>query len=451
LTEGIPALTPQMVQRTAHEMRNQGRPEIAATLGKRALAMAPDDPLIVAQIGNILATCEPGHTAVKLCQKAREMDVSREFSCRHNEALVHINAGDINEAVRLLEVAVGGQPDHLGARWDLALARLPSGDWAKGWEEAEVRFLRPPWDKGLVKTPRWRGKRIDGQTLWVHAEQGVGDILQFSRYLGWAASRCRRLVLSVPPCLLPLFRGYPAVAELYAWSGEVGAPEPRADWSCPIMSLPLYHGTTPDTVPRDPGWLGREPPSGAPRLMLPQPSAGELKVGLCWAGNPTHGNDRHRSIAIERLFPLAENPRVQLYSFQVGPRREDLARSGLGHVTFDVGGHLTAWEFTAMLLKQLDLLITVDTGIAHLAGILGVKTALLLPRNADWRWMREREDTPWYPSMALFRQRTLGDWNGPISGMNDFVRSLRSRGPSRFRIVRRGVLGPSPSKPNGSS
>lgn len=412
----LPTPSAAELSATAHQLRNQGKIDAAVALAERALAAAPNDALIVGQVGNLFATCRPGPDATEVCLRGAELNPEPIFAsgCYHNAALSELATGDPTRAAGLLTRAVSLNQEHLGARWDLSLANLMCGDWADGFRDAEIRFKREPWTKGLVRTPRWPlGKKINGQILWVHAEQGVGDILQFARYLPWAAAQCRKLIFSAPPCLLDLFKGYPGVHELLSWSGEPLAPEPHADWSCALMSLPLHRGDTPDNVQRDSGfWTAMQ---FDPYLQIPLPVDDQLKVGLCWAGNPSHPLDRHRSIPLELLAPLIGETGVQFYSLQVGPRREDLLSTGLGTVVFDLGQHLHTWGATLQALRQLDLVITVDTAVAHLAALAEVKTCLLLSRHSDWRWLAYREDTPWYPEMKLFRQHTLGDWSTPLA------------------------------------
>jgi hypothetical protein len=261
----------------------------------------------------------------------------------------------------------------------------------------------------------------------VVCEQGVGDVIQFARYLPWAKTRCKRLIFSVYRDIMPLFVGYPGVDELRPIGWDVPEPE-DALRSTRLLDLPHWHGTTTDNVPADPGHLARFSKRFRGTLSC---GDGQIKVGLVWAGNPDHTKDYDRSMPFKSIARLAQNPLLQLYSFQVGPRSHDIADGGYSALVTDLSGQLTSYSVTVTALKDLDLLVTVDTSVAHIAGCLGIPTFLLICKLPDWRWLLGRNDTPWYPSVKLFRQKTLGDWDGLMKEVYDAVDNFANRMLSR--------------------
>lgn len=257
--------------------------------------------------------------------------------------------------------------------------------------------------------PLWDGREpLAGKTLLLQAEQGLGDTLQFCRYASVAQQQGARVVLEAQPPLVPLLRSLQGASQVVAR----GDPLPAFDVHCPLMSLPVAFGTTLDSVPsavpyleapaeRVQAWRSRLGPAKAPR------------VGLAWSGSRTHRQDRERSLALERLL-AALPPGLTYVSLQKEVRDTDRpAMQGLQ----DMGAELADFADTAALCEQLDLVISVDSSVAHLAGALGRETWLLLPFNADWRWLLRRADSPWYPGMRLLRQPVAGDWDAVLDGL----------------------------------
>jgi Flp pilus assembly protein TadD len=298
------------------------------------------------------------------------------------------------EAVRLA-------PDDANMRSCYAYALLASGDFANGWREFGWRVKKP--GNVRLREPEWDGTPTT-QTVIIHAEQGVGDTLQFCRFISQAAALAR-VVVACPPSLKTLLQTLPNVAEV-----AVGKPVPAYDMHCPLMSLPAVLGIPPErfaeTVPylrADPGavaaWCARLTDVPGPR------------IGVVWAGNPAYPADRKRSIPFATLAPLLALRGCSFVSLQMG----DAAAAGHGHFAFDAAKLIGDYADTAALIEALDLLISVDTSVAHLAGALGRPVWLLNRADTDWRWLLERADTPWYPTMRLFRQSAPGDWE-PVIG-----------------------------------
>ena len=243
--------------------------------------------------------------------------------------------------------------------------------------------------------------------MLVHAEQGLGDTLQFARYVPMLAARGGRVVLEVPPELCRLLAGLAGVAELVPH----GAPLPRVAVQVPLLSLPGRFGTGPDTIPAATPYLRAEPGAVAAwRARLG--AASGLNVGIAWAGSRLHRNDRHRSVALDRLAPLARIPGARLFALQVGAAAAELGPAGLP--IHDLAPDIADFADSAAIVTALDLVVTIDSALAHLAGALARPVWVLVPFAPDWRWGMTGESTPWYPTMRLFRQRRPGDWDEPV-------------------------------------
>jgi hypothetical protein len=327
--------------------------------------------------------------------------------------------GRFEEALGVLKALwarVPGTPA-LGFALSLALLRLGAFDeglalYEKRLEEAEFAPQRR-----LAPEKRWRGRHRDGDTILLVAEQGMGDMIQFARYATLVAARGLRVILHTPPALFRLFQTLPGMHALALTSAKL----PAFDWQCPIVSTPLALGTRPETIPADVPYLFADPAAvAAVRQRLagcPRPH-----VGLVWAAAEENPLLRHRSIPIAQVAAFVARSRATFVSLQVGRRAGEIAALR-PHGVLDLGPHLRDFADTAAAIAALDLVITVDTATAHLAGALAHPVWTLLSLPSDWRWFVGRSDSPWYPSMRLFRQAAPGDW---ASVLDDVARALRS-------------------------
>ncbi|MEN3110255.1 tetratricopeptide repeat protein [Uliginosibacterium paludis] len=333
-----------------------------------------------------------------------------------------VECNDADGALEAFERAAelcGDDPAGYRLRWNRALALLQSGDLARGLPAFECRRERPEAaSQQWPASPRWDGRRVAaGQTLLLVSEQGLGDTLQFVRYATFLAGMGARVLLWVEPALIQVLAGCPGVAGLF--SKDEAAP--AHDLHVPMMSLPLLCGTTLDSVPPPAGLkpeAGRREHWNAFLSMLGHP-----RIGLVWSGNPRHINDQARSMPLQALAPLF-GLRADFVSLQKEVREQD--RPGLlRHPLLDATDQLEDLADTAALIANLDLVISVDTSVAHLAASLGKPVWLLLPHAAEWRWLRERSDSPWYPSMRLFRQSVPGDWSGVVERVREALQIAR--------------------------
>ena len=387
-----------------------GRHEEALASADRALAFDPNHLQAHSNRGAALTSLKRPKEALLSLDRALAL-APDNFETRFNRgrALMSLNRLDeaLQEFARVLAVA----PTHARANFNEGIARLTLGDIPRGWEKYEWRWQiepllgrRPPYEQ-----PAWDGGDLSGRTILIYAEQGMGDVLQFFRYLPLVAERAARAILIVQAPLKPLLAGLVPGIEVITR----GDPLPTFDVQCAMLSLPYLFQTALADIP------GRKPyvfvPAAAQaRWDAKLGSKSAMRVGLVWAGNADHPNDRYRSISLKRFEPLLACD-VELVSLQKDMRSGDgtwLKKRGVRHFGNDVGD----FTDTAALVNLMDVVISVDTSVAHLAGAMGKQTWVLLPNmDVDWRWMLDREDSPWYPTMQLFRQPAPDDWDSVIS------------------------------------
>jgi tetratricopeptide (TPR) repeat protein len=324
--------------------------------------------------------------------------------------------GKYQKALRRYEHAMVLRPEHKSTRFNIALTRLLLGDYAGAWKEWESRWHSPQLASSVrnFSQPQWKGESIADKRILLYAEQGIGDTLQFLRYLPMVKARGASIVLEVQKPLVPLLeRQSMRIDAMYIVARGEGLPP--FDVYCPLMSLPAIFGTTLANIPQAAGYFpalghsSREEKTG-------------LRVGLVWAGSPTHKRDRARSIALAKLKPLFDVPGVQWFSLQKGAAAEQLVEFPERVAIHDLAAGFKDYADTATAIAGLDLVITVDTSVAHLAGTMGKPVWILLHEQPDWRWLLKRRDSPWYTSARLFRQASGGDWSSVIAAV---VRELQ--------------------------
>jgi tetratricopeptide (TPR) repeat protein len=368
--------------------------------------------------------------AVDAFVRAEALGSEAAASNRGNSLL---DLGRMEEALRAHEAAVEGTPLHAGAVYNLALTQLRCGMWEQGWKnyEARWRFREVHRKPRTFAQPRWRGEALNGRRVLLHAEQGLGDTIQFCRYATLVAARGGTAILEVREPVERLMGSLAAVRAGLVTTVRRGAqaPEPALsfDLECPLMSLPAVFGTTVETVPWPGAYLGADAAETASKRRQFPSLRRELRVGLAWAGNPKYKGDRLRSVRLASLLPLLRMRRICWISLQKGEAARQLA--GLPDDVFVTDGSSRDRDLaeTAALMATLDLVITTDTSIAHLAGACAKPVWILLPHLADWRWMQDRETTPWYPMARLLRQMRPGDWAGLVERVAGELESHQCR------------------------
>lgn len=319
----------------------------------------------------------------------------------------------LDESIAAYDRAIEIAPDYAMARYGRGVALLTAGRFVEGFRDYESRY-RPPTARQFTQ-PAWTGERAPEKTLFLHAEQGFGDAIQTIRFISTARERVGRVILECRPELATLFQ-HAKCADVVLPHGET---IPEFDFVISLASLPHALGVTLESIPGKSPYL-EAPPAEA----LPAAPAGHLKVGLVWAGNPGHHQDAARSIPFNDLAPLLKVAGVRFYSLQqTVPARDESFLQSVGDV-IDTSLKFPDFLETASIIANLDLVVTVDTAVAHLAGALGKPVWMLLQHSPDWRWFLNRADTPWYPSMRLFRQGERGRWDLPVKRVTDALRRM---------------------------
>jgi hypothetical protein len=349
--------------------------------------------------------------AEALLRSAIELDESQ--SRAHEDlGLVLIALGRRAEGQEFRLRAMELDPAYAMLRMIKAFTLLRSGVFATGWEEYEARIIAAPGvlpRRGFTQHQWYGDADLAGKTILLHAEQGHGDAIQFIRYVPMVAELGARVVLEIHRPLQALAAAVPGVGQL----GELGAPLPQSDFHCPLMSLPLAFHTDLATIPADIPYL-TVPRERLARWRRRLGARQRMRIGIAWSGNPDYGDDYKRSIPLADFTRILDRPECELHVIQNDVRASDKeVLNGLTHLV-DHSTLFTDFADTAALISLLDLVIAVDTSVAHLAGAIGWPTWLLLPHLADWRWLADREDSPWYPTMWLFRQEAEGDWAGVL-------------------------------------
>jgi hypothetical protein len=358
----------------------------AVAAGRQAAALAPNNPRVLVNLGKSLMDRLDGEAALSTLLRV----------------LIH-------------------EPENAEAHLAIGQILLARGEMQPGWLEYEWRN-KLEMAKGRIpkmKAPAWNGMRLPGKRLLIIGDQGFGDTIQFSRYIPMAAERCGEVAFACVNDLLRIMRGIPGIAHIESRWNKM----PPHNCHVLLSSLPMLFGTRVETIPAPTPYLAADPEDVAAwkqRLDALIP-AGTRRVGLVWAGRPTHPNDRRRSMRLADLAPLAAVERVSFVSLQKPlPARDRLdAFPGI----IDVSAELTDFAQTAAALMNLDLVISVDSAVGHLAGALGRPAWLMLASPCDWRWMHGREDSPWYPSLRLFRQSTPGNWAEVVARVATVLRS----------------------------
>lgn len=378
------------------------RPVEATDTLSRAIAADPANAAAYLHLANALADRDQLQAAEAACRAALLRDPAL-VEAWVSLGFILTSQGALAAGIEACEIAIARQPDCAQAHWNLAVAALLAGDYARGFAEYEWRKRHDRFRQDFIDLPGpvWAGDDPAGRTILIHAEQGFGDTIQFARYVPLLAARGARVVLACDARLTELLSTVPGIGQTV----PLGAPMPEYDAWIDQMSLPYAFGTGVDSIPLSGAYLVADPMRQATWWADLPPGR---KVGLAWAGNPRHTNDRRRSLPPDAVAALAATPGVTFINLQTGPRSTE---AGL----MDQSSRLTNFADTAALVANLDLVVTVDTAVAHVAGALGIPCWILLPHAPDWRWGRRRDDSPWYASVRLFRQPAPGAWNDVIA------------------------------------
>jgi tetratricopeptide (TPR) repeat protein len=407
------------------------RPGAALASYDKALKLRPDHVKALYNRGTALIGLKHLDEALASYDKA--------LALKPDYAKAHFGRGNVlrelqrlDDAMASYDKALAIQPDYPEVRWNQSICHLLGGDLERGFETYEWR-----WHSATLKEhkrafpqPLWLGEEdLSGKSVLLHAEQGFGDTIQFCRYVPMVAARGAHVVLEVQRPLKALLTGLEGARQVIAR----GEPLPAFDFHCPLLSLPLAFKTTSTTIPTRGPYIKAAPNLAAQwRAKLGRSAA--LRIGIAWAGSPTHGNDRNRSIAPAQLAPLLALG-MTMVSLQKDLRPADRAWLAAHRKVQHIGSALRDFTDTAALLTQMDMVISVDTALAHLAGAMGRPVWILLPFiGVDWRWQLDRADSPWYPTARLFRQPAVDDWASVIDAVARELNGLA--GPKAVRNER---------------
>jgi hypothetical protein len=434
----------------AQEYMEAGRLDAAERMLGHILAVAPEQPETLHLMGLVAHKRGDGAAALALLERSVAQGSTRPVHWRNlsevcrvhvkldralaagrravaldpaealglfNLAMVYFDRMELGPCIASARAALDLKPDLPQARMKLAQALLANGELAEGWTHYEWRYRIPGAAPLMpaVSQPQWDGSALGEQRLLLVADQGFGDVIQFARYLPWVMARCPNVVVACSPEIAPVLNEMqPQLANFTRWE----TIPPFAAY-CPFSGLPRLHGTTLENIPGgipylapDPERLGR----WRARLDAALP-AGAKRIGIAWAGRPTHNNDRNRSVALAALAPLGRVPGTAFVSLQKGPAAAQVA--GFGAPLLNLDAEIVDFLDTAAIIGNLDLLVTVDTAIGHLAGAMGRPAWVMLPFAPDWRWLVGRADSPWYPSLRLFRPAAPRGWDGLIAQVAD--------------------------------
>ena len=410
----------ELLNRRGVALLELGRPAEALISLERALAADPNNFDALGNRGNALLKLNHVTEALATYDRALQF-APANVQLLTNRAVALRRLDRPQEAAMSAGRALRSRPDFAPARFVESVARLTLGDFAAGWRGYESR-----WGVGALATrcraftaPLWLGQEsLLGKTILLHAEQGFGDTLQFVRYVPAVLARGGKIVLEVQSKLVRLLSRMPGI-EAVVGHGE---PLPHFDFHCPLLSLPLACGTELTTIPADvPYILPNAGEVAAWRASLPRRRP---LVGLAWSGERSHDNDLNRSMSLATLAPLLDLPDATFVSLQPEVREEDVpALQGRANV-HAAGTTFHDFADTAAVTGALDAVISVDTAVAHLAGAMGKPLWLMLPFAADFRWLRERPDSPWYPTARLYRQSTFGNWDNVVQAVRQDVAQL---------------------------
>ena len=396
----------------------QKRIDDAITACQRAISLSPSFPAAHNNLG--LTFIETGDLDQAIAAYRRAIDLNPNYLAAYGNLSTALMAqGKVVEAIHKLRYALGIGPNHVELRTNYGMACLTVGDFENGWKDYEWRLQTESLHRDFSSIP-WTGQEILGATLLLYAEQGIGDTIQFIRFIPTVASLVKNIVIECHPVLKSLLDSAPIcenVTDIVVKGGNL----PYFDIHASLMSLPYLLGIdSPDLIPNRLPYL--ETLQTTTSLIGSCPK--KKKIGIAWAGNPEHENDKYRSIPVQTFASIFSSSDCSFFSLQVGEQSKIFSSIQWGIDIVDCAPLINVFLDTASLVNQLDLVISVDSSVAHLAGAMGKPVWILLPANADWRWMMDRKDSPWYPTMRLFRQTRLGDWSDVFDAVKEALMEL---------------------------
>lgn len=393
-------------------LRESGKLAQAIEAGRKAIQLSPDNVVAHLNLANALSDSNRFDQALACYQRALSID-PQQPQVLTAMGTTYAEMGLFDQATQCFDRAIAIN-DHPDAHWNRSLMRLLHGDYTQGWQEYEWRWRCPEFFSQKINAPQpqWDGSDISGRTILLYCEQGLGDTIQFVRYAPLVARLGATVILQCQRELQRLLASVTGIHQVVARGQEL----PPFELHLPLLSLPRLFKTTVRTIPASVPYISADPQLiEIWRQRLGPLLPGHRRVGLAWAGRPTHKNDRNRSMQLSQLAALASVPNVQWISLQKGPAAQQAANPPGGMRLLDLTDQIHDFTDTAALIANLDLIVCVDTAVAHLAGAMGRAVWIFLPFAPEWRWLLGCDDSPWYPSARLFRQKNPGQWDQPVN------------------------------------
>ena len=390
---------------------------------RQALALSPDNAAVNHNLGIVLQMQQKIDQARVYYQRTIDLNPVNPGALNNLGKLYH-DSNQLDQAIRCYQKAIQLEPAHADAHFNCALSLLMKGEFSAGWQEYEWRFKRKKWRKiypHRLKGPRWDGTVFKGRRLLVHSEQGFGDVIQFIRYLPRVKTLGGDVIFEVRPELKDLLQNYDGIDQLSTLSFD-SPPLEAYDYHVPLMTLPKLFGTSSGSIPARVPYLHASP--AKVEFWQDRFQGTDYNIGLVWGAKTTY--QHNKTCPLELWLPLLNIARARFYGLQKGSAASQM--ENLPVAVENLGQEFESFADTAGVIANLDLVISVDTSVAHLAGAMGKPVWVLLPYAPDWRWLLNREDSPWYPSMRLFRQPRQGDWQSVVDRIGrHLVERLQSR------------------------
>jgi tetratricopeptide (TPR) repeat protein/glycosyltransferase involved in cell wall biosynthesis len=393
--------------------------QLAINAYEKALQFNPASIALCVELANLYDKLGDSVLTIKYWQKAVDLEKPHTPELLNNYGVALQAYGDLAGAIAQFEQALAIDEQFSQAHANLGMAALLVGNFTAGWREFEWRCVeeKAKFEKSIPQ-PWWQGENIPNQTLLIHAEQGIGDNLQFIRYIPIVRQKVGKLILRTYSSLTKILQNFPGIDQIILLEDAF----PHFDYHIPLLSLPYLCQTDLSNIPADIPYIKA---SGSDIKLDTQPNI-LLKIGIVWAAKHDHPTSIHRSCCLDDLAILTTIPYIQLYSLQKGPQTDDLANHRLKSKIINLDNLINDLTDTANIIQQLDLIISVDTSVAHLAGAMGKPIWLLLTFSPDWRWLLDRSDSPWYPTMQIFRQEQPGNWQGVLQKVHNKLNDIIS-------------------------
>ncbi len=391
---------------------------------KKAIQITSDIAIFHNNLGMVYDSIKKEEESAECFKKALKINsrYDKAYLAHYNLGIFHKDKGEINEALNHYNKSIELNPDFAEAHWNKALVLLQLGSLEEGFKEFEYRFKKSiPTDSRIFSKPKWDGSSLKNKKLLIVSEQGLGDSIQFIRYLPLIKKENTKIILECKKELGELFKNISSIDEFI--EKKKGVPNAEFDFYIHLMSLPLIFKTGLDNIPNEVPYIKAN--HYLANKFKTITDTDKFKIGIVWAGNPNHENDKNRSTTPDKFKVLKEISGVELFSLQkdISPNQLELDCSEI----IGLDKNMDDFADTSAIMENLDLIISVDTSIAHLAGAMNKPVWTLLSKISDWRWLLNRDDSPWYPSMRLFRQKELGDWNSLMKEVGKELKILLAK------------------------